>query len=77
MLGGNMCCGIVRDDLVVRVDPDSYEKALARPHARPMDFTGRALKSMVYVGPEGCRSDKALEGWIKRGLGFALSLPPK
>ena len=41
MLGGNMCCGVVREDLVVRVSPGSYEDALAEPHARPMDFTGR------------------------------------
>ncbi|MBW3669776.1 MAG: TfoX/Sxy family protein, partial [Actinobacteria bacterium] len=42
MLGGNMCCGIVGDELMVRVGPDGYEAALARPHAREMDFTGRA-----------------------------------
>lgn len=77
MIGGNMFCGVLKEDLVVRMGPNGYEEALAEPHARPMDFTGRRLKSMVYVGPEGYRSDEALEEWIKRGLGFALSLPPK
>ena len=77
MLGGNMCCGIVKDDLVVRVDPDSYERALTRPHARPMDFTGRPLKGMVYVGPEGYRTDQELQYWLGQALSFALSLPPK
>ena len=77
MLGGNMCCGIVKDDLVVRVGPDSYEKALAKPHARPMDFTGRPLKGMVYVGPEGYRTDEELKYWLDQALSFALSLPPK
>ena len=77
MLGGNMCCGIMKDDLVVRVAPDSYEKALARPHARPMDFTGRPVKGMVYVGPEGYTSDQGLKYWLDQGLSFALSLPPK
>ena len=43
MMGGNMACGILKDDLVVRVGPDSHEKALANRHARPMDFTGRGL----------------------------------
>ena len=77
MLAGNMCCGIVKDDLVVRVDPDSYEKALAKPHARPMDFTGRPMKGMIYVGPEGYRTDEELKYWLDQALDFALSLPPK
>ena len=77
IVGGNMCCGIVKDDLVVRVDPDGYEKALAKTHARPMDFTGRPLKGMVYVGPEGYRTDDELKYWLDQALSFALSLAPK
>ena len=77
MLAGNMCCGIVGDDLVVRVGPEGHEKALAEPHARPMDFTGRSLKGMVYVASEGFETDKGLEYWLGQGLSFALSLPPK
>lgn len=50
MLGGNTCAGIVGEELMLRVGPDSYEDALTRPHAREMDFTGRSLKGMVYVG---------------------------
>lgn len=42
MIEGNMCCGVIDESLMVRVGPDGYEDALARPHARPMDFTGRA-----------------------------------
>ena len=45
-----MCFGVKRDDLVVRVGPKIYEKALARPHARPMDFMGKSMKGFVYVG---------------------------
>ncbi len=74
MLGGNMCCGVVKDDLVVRVGPHSYEDTLAKPHARPMDFTGRPLRGIVYVEPEGCRTDEALANWIRRGVDFATSL---
>ena len=77
MLGGNMCCGIIKEDLVVRVGPDSYEDALAKPHARPMDFTGRPLKGMVFVGPEGYQTDEGLMYWLDQALTFALSLPPK
>jgi TfoX/Sxy family transcriptional regulator of competence genes len=77
MLGRNMCCGVVRDDLVVRVGPDRYEEAVMEPHARPMDFTGRPLKGLVYVGPGGHRSNEALAEWVKRAVDFVASLPPK
>ena len=77
MLGGNMFCGIVKDQLMVRVGPERYDDALARPHARPMDFTGRPMKGMVYVEQEGCRSDEALQRWVEQGLAFAATLPPK
>jgi TfoX/Sxy family transcriptional regulator of competence genes len=76
MLRGNMCCGIVRDDLMVRVGPEGHEEALARPHARPMDFTGRPMKGMVYVGPQGIKSDADLAAWVRRGAEFAATLPP-
>jgi len=77
MIGGNVACGIVGDDLMVRLAPDKYEEALARPHARPMDFTGRPTKGMVYVGTEGIRSDAALAELVGRGAGFAATLKPK
>ena len=44
-----VCCGVVGDDLVVRVGVDKYIEALAKPHARAMDFTGRPMKGFVYV----------------------------
>jgi len=77
MLGGNMCCGVVDSELMVRVGPDAYEDAIAQPHARLIDFTGRPLKGMVYVEEEGVSSDAGLDDWIARGVAFAGSLPPK
>jgi len=74
---GNMCFGIVGEELMVRVGPGAYTGALALPHAREMDFTGRAMKGMVYVATEGVASDDALVAWLERGLAFAESLPPK
>ncbi len=77
MVNGNMCCGVVKDDLMVRVGPDRHEEAMAQPYARPMDFTQRPIKGMVYVEPEGVAADAALAEWVQRGLEYALSLPPK
>ncbi len=77
LLGGHMCCGIVGEDLMVRVGHDAYEQAISKPHARPMDFTGRPSKGMVYVAPAGLRTAKSLREWIERGAKFAAPLPAK
>jgi TfoX/Sxy family transcriptional regulator of competence genes len=76
MVGGAMCCGLTKTDFMVRVGPDRYDDALAQPHVRPMDFTGRPLVGMVYVAPEGIRSAAALAKWVGRGATFVSSLPP-
>jgi TfoX/Sxy family transcriptional regulator of competence genes len=70
IVGGAMCCGLTKTDFMVRVGPERYDEALAQAHARPMDFTGRPLKGMVYVAPAGLRTRAALEAWVRRGLAF-------
>lgn len=77
MLHGNMCIGVNGDELMVRVGPDRYGKAVQRKHAREMDFTGRALKGFVYVSAAGVGSRAALTSWIEAGVAFADRLPPK
>jgi TfoX/Sxy family transcriptional regulator of competence genes len=75
MVNGAMCCGLTETDFMVRVGPAGYEAALAEPHARPMDFTGRPLKGMVYVAAEGVRTDAALARWVRRGIAFVTEMP--
>lgn len=77
MLHGNMACGVIGEDLVVRVGPEAYEKALRQAHARPFDFTGRPMKGWVMVGPDGYEADEALASWLEWGFDFAATLPPK
>jgi TfoX/Sxy family transcriptional regulator of competence genes len=77
MLNGNMFCGVTRDDLMVRVGPERFEEALSAMGARPMDFTGRPMKGMVFVGPEGYATDDQLRGWVEQTLDYARSLPEK
>jgi len=76
LLDGKMFCGIVKDDLMVRVGPDRCEESLQRPHARPMDFTGRPMKGYVYVGREGCRTQRMVGAWVARGAAFVATLGP-
>jgi TfoX/Sxy family transcriptional regulator of competence genes len=77
MIRGNMCCGIVGEELMVRVGPEQYAVALAQPHAREMDFTGRPMRGMVMVAANGLASDESLEQWIRRGIMFVSLLPSK
>ena len=77
LLNGNMCCGVVGDELMIRVGPDGYEDALAQPNAREMDFTGRSMKGMVYVDAGGIAEDDDLASWVGRGIDFAGNLPLK
>ena len=77
MLRGNMACGVNKDDLIVRVGPDNYERAVIRPHARPFDFTGRPMKGWAIVEHDGYVVDDDLKSWVEEGVKFALSLPPK
>ena len=77
MLSNHMCCGIVKDMLMARVGPDNYEHCLEKKYAREMDFTGKAMKGMVYVSADGIESDSDLAEWVKICTGFVQSLPPK
>ncbi len=77
MVGGNMAVGVTGSDLMVRPGPDNFESALALPHARPMDFTGRPMKGFVYVESAGIAADAVLAEWVERGAAFARSLPAK
>ncbi len=76
MLGGNMCCGVLGDELVARHGPDG-EAAHGEPHVRAFDFTGRPMSGFVLVGPEATAEDEDLDAWVARCEAFASSLPPK
>ena len=77
MLDGNMACGILGGELVVRVGRENLEDTLSRPYSRPFDMTGRPMRSFVYVSAEGLVSDEGLAEWAGRGIAYAESLPPK
>jgi TfoX/Sxy family transcriptional regulator of competence genes len=74
LLDGRMFCGILKDDLMVRVGPERYKAALAEAHVRPMDFTGRPMNGYVFVGPDGSRTEKAIKKWVDEGAAFVATL---
>ena len=70
MVDDKMCVGVLRDDLMVRLDPREYESALSKKGCRRMDFTGRPMKGFVLIGPEGTASDHELKFWLNRALKY-------
>lgn len=77
MVDGHMCCGVTSTALMVRIGSDAYERELARPYVRPMEFAGRPLAGYVCVDPEGFPTDAALATWVQRGIDFVSTLPAK
>ena len=77
MIEGKMACGVLNDDFVAKIDRAHWEEAIARPHARAMDFIGRPMPGMVYVAPAGVRAAAMLRRWIDESVAFALASPAR
>lgn len=70
MVNDKMCIGILKDEMMCRIDPELQEEALARQGCRIMDFTGRPMKGYVMVDDTGMRSKKDFDHWIQLALDF-------
>lgn len=77
MLDGHMCCGVLKDELVLRLGTEGAATARSRPHVRTMDFTGRPMKGYVMVAPLGCATDADVRRWTALAAGYVAVLPPK
>jgi TfoX/Sxy family transcriptional regulator of competence genes len=77
MLSGNMAVGVLGEELLVRLDPEDAERALAEPHVRQFVMGGRASRGFVLAGDEAIASDEGLTQWVDAGADYASSLPPK
>lgn len=77
LLDGKMFVGISGSKLMARVGTERYGDALALPHVREMDFTGKPMKGYVYIDPPGLAGDKDLEAWVTWCAGYAAGLPVK
>ncbi len=71
MVAGRMACGIIKDDLMIRVDPARAEVLLRKPGARPMDFAKRPMAGFLYVAPAAVKTAAALKGWVGESLAYA------
>ena len=78
LVGGHMAVAASgHGGVLVRIDPEQSADALARAHTAPMVMRGRSMAGWVRVAPEGVRTARQLAPWVRRGVGYARSLPPK
>ena len=78
LVGGNMAVAASgQGGLMVRVDPHDTDALLTEPHARPFEMRGRELRGWLRVDADGVRTNRELEPWVRRGVGYARSLPVK
>lgn len=77
MLRGNMCVGVIGDEMIVRLSPDEYDALLSRPGTRVFDFTGKPMKGWIVVRGDAVDDDDALADWTETACLFAGSLPAK
>jgi TfoX/Sxy family transcriptional regulator of competence genes len=75
LINGNMACGVLNGELIAKVDPERNDALLKKPGARPFDFSGRPMKGILYVGPNGVKTSKDLHFWVETSLAHALSKP--
>jgi TfoX/Sxy family transcriptional regulator of competence genes len=77
LLEGKMTCGVVGNDLMLRISPEDFDAALGEDHIRPMDFTGRPMRGFLYLSRAGWENKKVRKRWVDGGIAYAASLPPK
>jgi len=77
MVAGNMACGVMGEDLLVRVGKADQAACLALPSVRPMELSGRVMGGFVVVDAAALDEDETLADWVERGSTFAAGLPPK
>ncbi|MBW3599355.1 MAG: TfoX/Sxy family protein [Planctomycetes bacterium] len=77
LLHGNMCVGVWKDSLIVRLGREQAEETLSQPHVGEFDITGRAMKGWAMVEPDGVETEEQLSDWIERSWSFVSTLPKK
>jgi TfoX/Sxy family transcriptional regulator of competence genes len=78
LIGGHMAVAASgQGGLMLRVDPAETEALLEEPHAKPFEMRGRTMDGWLRVDEAGVATPADLEPWVRRGVAYARSLPPK
>jgi TfoX/Sxy family transcriptional regulator of competence genes len=78
LVDGNMAVAASGEGgLIVRVDSEATDALVGTPHAGPFEMRGRPVQGWLRVEAEGVQTKRQLDPWVKRGVAYARSLPPK
>jgi hypothetical protein len=77
LLAGNMCCGVWKEFLILRLGVEEGELALRDPRVQAFNITGRPMRSWVMVNPEGTADEEELTDWVGQAVKFVRTLPAK
>ena len=77
LLDRKMICGVLKDDLIVKIGRKNHERIATQKHVRPFDFTGKPMMGMIYVAPAGLKTKKELSKWVELAKEYAQTLPPR
>lgn len=70
MVNGKMCIGVVKDEMMCRINPAMDEIVLEKKGCRIMDFTGKPMKGYVFISEEGMKTKKSFDYWVNLCLEF-------
>lgn len=76
MVNEKMCVGVLKDELMCRIDPEFHDEAIKKKGCRTMDFTKKPMKGFVFVNAEGTNLKKDLDYWIGLSLDFNKKAKP-
>ena len=77
LMHGNLCCGVYRNEMIVRIKPETTADAVRARYVRIFNITGRPMKGWVLVAAGGVATDEALAKWVHTGLSYTATLPRK
>jgi len=70
MMDEKMLCGIVKNELMARINPEIYDESIEKPGVSEMNFTGRSMRGFVFVSADAFDLEDDLEYWIQRCVDF-------
>lgn len=70
MVNQKMCVGVIKDEMMCRIDPARSEEVLDKTGCREMDFTGKPMKGWVMIDDSGMKNQAELKFWIDLALDY-------
>ncbi len=70
MVNGKMCVGVIKDEMMCRIDPNIHNTVIEKNGCRTMDFTKRPMKGYILIDDDGMKTQADLKYWIDLALSF-------